>query len=78
MLCLWILDLSQVQEEELTVRVWCSRCGTHHEEEPIVGTFNDLPSAPCSVCGKPVRGSVPSDLPKCWHCGNKGKMAYIR
>lgn len=59
------------------MKVWCETCGTAHDEEPIVGTFDDIPSAPCVHCGKPVRGALPADVPKCFHCGNQGKMPYI-
>jgi len=60
------------------MKVWCERCGTHHEQEPIVGTFNDVEVAPCVHCGKPVKGAVPEDLPKCFHCANAGIQPYIR
>jgi hypothetical protein len=59
------------------MKVWCEHCGTYHESEPIVGTYNDVEVCPCVVCGKLVRGAVIQDDPKCFHCGNAGKMPYI-
>lgn len=60
------------------MRYWCPGCGIYHEQEDITGTYDDVAVAPCVHCGKPIKGAVPSDLPKCFHCANAGQQPYIR
>ena len=60
------------------MRVWCKHCGAYHEDMDIVGTYDDVPTAPCVLCAKPVKGASRWDYPVCFHCANQGKMPYIQ